>query len=85
MSEPRTIEEWLASRPACVQALAREFPVGSKLEIHGTVMHLIGYTEADRLIVTPLNPRKDFAAAVAAQEYVCASHFRPCPIHGVSR
>ncbi len=70
------IEEWIASRPACVQKLITEFPLGSTFYMNEKVMYLLGYTEGDMLIVTPVNPSRNYEKANACKEYVCASHFR---------
>lgn len=71
------MDEWLKTRPECVQKLAAEFPVGDTVEIDGEPDHfVIGYTEDDKLIVTPIWPGDDYEAAMEARAYVCAHHYR---------
>lgn len=68
---------WLATRPKCVRRLAAEFPLGSEFDTGGgKIMHLIGYTENDTLIVSPIDPSGDVDAAMECREYLCAEHFR---------
>lgn len=70
-------EEWLASRPECVQALAKEFPMHSRFQMgDGPILYLCGYTEDDHLIVSPLNPWEDYERAISERFYLCASRFR---------
>jgi hypothetical protein len=72
----RAWEEWIASRPECVQRLAREFPVGITLAIHGSRYYLLGYNESDMLLVSKINPREDYDGALAATEYIHADCVR---------
>jgi hypothetical protein len=51
--------EWLASRPPCVQHLAMLFPLGSPVRRDGRVVWVIGYTEHDGLVVSPVHPTDD--------------------------
>jgi hypothetical protein len=67
-------EAWIASRPPCVQKLARQFPITTTVEIDGTLHYLIGYTENNMLILTPINPVDDYEQAHAEKIYVCAKH-----------
>jgi hypothetical protein len=70
-------EDWLATRPPKVRALAQEFPVGLVLEDEdGCQLHVIGYTEQDHLIVSPVSPDLDYHAALASRCYLCAAHVR---------
>ena len=80
MSETEELfAEWLATRPACVQALAKEFPIGSTFALNGETMYLIGYTESDMLMVSPISPEDDYDAAMEQRRHVCAAHLRPAP------
>lgn len=74
------LDAWLKTRPESVQKLAEEFPIGSVLEVEGEPWHLLGYTEADELIVSPLSPFVDYDAAYAKRELVCAKHYRGTPM-----
>lgn len=71
-------EAWLATRPPCVQALARRFPAGEQVVIgdHGRSW-IIGYTESDELILSAVDPFQNFDAAREARFYVHASCVRP--------
>jgi len=72
-----SMEAWLASRPECVQKLAAEFPHGTQVtDASGTVFYLLGYTEDDRLIVSPISPFDDYDRAMEERTYVCAEHLR---------
>lgn len=75
--EYATFEEWLASRPPSVQALVAEFPLGTALEHEGGMLYLLGYTEGDMLIFSPINPSDNYDAANANKVYICANHLRP--------
>jgi hypothetical protein len=41
-----------------------------------TIWYLCGYTEDDQLIISPINPWKDYERAISQRVYMCASHFR---------
>lgn len=63
--------EWVASRPPSVQALCREFPLRTVFPFY-----LVGYTESDEVLVSPIDPAVDFTDAVALAFEVCADHLR---------
>lgn len=67
---------WLASRPESVQRLAAEFPMDSVFTVKGVKMWIIGYTESDSLLITPINPDLDYEGAMAARRRLCAQHLR---------
>lgn len=70
-------ERWLKTRPECVQALAAEFPpMMGVAGPDGEVLMVIGWTEDDKLIVSPINPGEDYEGSRAARKYVCAAHLR---------
>jgi hypothetical protein len=71
--------EWLKTRPECVQKLAEEFPLGSKIDVAGIVHYLIGYTEDDRLVISPIDPSEDYDASYELREHLCADHLRGLP------
>lgn len=56
--------EWLETRPECVQNLAKRFPLGMKFLIGNHLMYLIGYSEKDELLLTSIDPAKDYDNAV---------------------
>lgn len=70
--------EWVESRPEPARRLAVEFPLPRHFHVKGWVMHLIGYAESkdDVLIVSAIDPRQDYEAALAAKEYFHAAHVR---------
>lgn len=58
-------EAWLANRPESVQKLAAEFPRGSRFQLpNGEILYLIGYTEGDGLLCSPINPFEDYEGAI---------------------
>lgn len=71
-------KEWIATRPECVQKLAAEFPPGTKIifEGDGTIAFIIGYNEDDSLIITKVDPSRDYQKALEARRYICAEHLR---------
>jgi hypothetical protein len=78
-STNRAFEGWLASKPPHIVALAREFPLGSIFrEPTGRTFHLVGYTDAGNLIVSEVDPFKDYDGAMAAKQFLCADHARVC-------
>lgn len=69
--------DWLMTRPACVQSLALEFPLGLAARVDdGPLLYLVGYTEDDRLIMSEVNPGDDYHGALANKVYLCAAHAR---------
>ncbi|HEX4605380.1 MAG TPA: hypothetical protein VH724_15375, partial [Candidatus Angelobacter sp.] len=67
----------IKSRPACVQALAKEFPLNTSFQIEdGDKWYLVGYTEDDKLIVSRFDPFKEYTRAMEDRSYICASHIR---------
>lgn len=50
---------WLKTRPKCVQKLAKEFPMGTRVQFGGEMLHLLGWTENDSIILSPINPSED--------------------------
>lgn len=80
VDNPEQAAEWLKTLPESVRKLAAEFPLGMLLEgPNGEAWHLIGYTEDDMLIITPVNPGEDYDAAKEQRQRACASHYRPSP------
>ncbi len=71
-------ERWLEGRPEQVKALAREFPPKTSFEdIYGRgIWWVLGYTENDCLILTPVNPGKDYEGAHTQKFYVHAQCMR---------
>jgi len=78
MADLHTFKSCLCTRPTSVQALAAEFPLGTTFTFEGDplVYYLLGYEEDDRLLVTPVDPAVDYAAALAAQASFDAKHAR---------
>ena len=69
-------EDWLKTRPEAVQKLASEFPLGMVIDVDGHVHYLMGYTEGDELIISPINPFDDYGAAHKERMILCAEHLR---------
>lgn len=68
---------WLATLPASVQALAAEFPLGTTVVLEGVCHFLLGYTEGNMLLVSPIDPGENYEGAVMQQIALCAEHCRP--------
>lgn len=71
-----SVKAWLASRPESVQKLAAEFPGGTVIMFDGVSHHILGYTEDDTLILSPVNPGVDYDSAMSNRVYLCAQHLR---------
>lgn len=67
---------WWRSRPAKVQALLTEFPIGSVVEVDTDEMYVIGCNESDHLIVSRHWPGDDYEAATTRKTLLCAAHVR---------
>lgn len=67
------IQEWIASRPPSVRALAAEFPLGSVID---ETDYVIGWTENDMILVSPIWLGYDYEAAMSGKRRVCAAHVR---------
>jgi hypothetical protein len=70
------LEAWLASRPECVQNLAKEFPIGTTVLLDGVEHYLLGYTENDMLVLSKINPCEFYDEAMENQIHMCAQHIR---------
>lgn len=70
------LREWLRTRPESVQKLAAEFPINTALTIKGEKLHVIGYTEDDKLILSKTSLRDNYERAMKTKRYCCASHVR---------
>lgn len=68
----RTLAEWIATRPDCVQKLAAEFPIGTKID----GVYVIGWTENDMIVASPVHPRDDYNEALRRRVHICAAHLR---------
>lgn len=69
-------EDWIKTRPECVQKLAVEFPVGTIVDIDEVRLYLIGYTEEDALIFSPIDPNIDYPLAKCFSVYIPAADLR---------
>jgi hypothetical protein len=76
MTNSKAMQDWLATRPASVQKLAAEFPPRTILIVKGITMHVMGWTEGDDLLVSPVDPYFDYDRAYATRQRLCASHAR---------
>lgn len=81
-----SVEDWLATRPTCVQELAQEFPPG-QVSLNVTdandevqTWYLIGYAEGDELIFSTVHPREWIDAHDEIPDehkrIICAQHLR---------
>ena len=71
-----SLDDWLQTRPKCIQELASEFPMGTILKVKDKNIYLVGWTESDELIVSPIDPYESYDKSIDQQMYVCAGHFR---------
>lgn len=71
MVDAIAFEHWLMGRPQAVQDMARRFPPGTKLLIHGQEMHVISYLEDGALTVSAVDPSVDYQLAVGTRQHVC--------------
>jgi len=71
-------EAWLLTRPACIQRLAKEFPIGLKINCGEESFYLLGYQENDSVILSVVNPTIDYEAANLEENkrYISAQHLR---------
>lgn len=75
--EPSTAyHEWLAARPESVKELAAEYPMGTVVAFDGRELYVIGWTEDDHCIVSPIWVEDDADASFEAKDYVCAHCIR---------
>jgi hypothetical protein len=74
--QKESLAAWIATRPECVQKLAAEFPPGKQLYLFGEIVFVLGWNEADQVIVSTTNPNEDYDRAVATKKNVCADHVR---------
>ena len=69
--------EWLKSKSDGVQLLALEFPAGTTfLNSDGILLWLVGYTDGNALLMSPIDPHKDYDAAAASYVRVEANDVR---------
>lgn len=69
-------EEWLSTRPQIIRDLAREFPIPDSYVIEGRQMWVMGWNEANLVLLTPICPAHDYEAARAACVHVHAECLR---------
>lgn len=67
---------WLFDRPEHVQSLAREFPPGTVLTCNDCRLYLIGYNEENCLILSKVDPFKDYERALKNKVYISADTVR---------
>lgn len=70
-----TYEDWLASRPQCVQDAAKKWPPATQVLIGDQIHWTIGYAEHKDdtvgLLVSATNPNDDYETAVANAFEIC--------------
>lgn len=78
-SEPRTMDEWLLTRPPEIRAMAARFPFDAIYSLNGRPHFLLGFSvtsgAGELLILSPINPATNYKAARQARIYVCAEHY----------
>lgn len=67
---------WIASLPDNVQRLIGAFPLNSVFMIEGEKYYLLGYTEDELVIVTPVSPANDYDAAVEKRRFIRPEHLK---------
>ena len=72
------LESWLYGRPDAVKVVARKYPPGTRIDVHGVLHHVVSYEEQDDggvgLGASPIDPSKDYDGAVANRVYICPDH-----------
>jgi hypothetical protein len=82
-SEPETLADWLQTRSAAVQDLARRFPLDAEYRLDGRVYYLLGFAKRAgsdtpaALVLTPINPGRNYTAAMQNRVYVCIDALEP--------
>ena len=81
------LSSWLLTRSESVQQLAREFPIGNGISfvVKGRRFFLLGYTEDDSLIISRVNPARNYQLATKRQEFLEACHLRDGSVQIVKR
>lgn len=77
--EPRTMDEWIQTRRPEIRALAARFPFDALYHLNGRPHYLLGFSSTpgagELLILTPIDPRKNYTGAKRERIYVCPEHF----------
>ena len=76
-----TFEDWIATRPGCIQELAARFPPRTELLLpDGATVYVVGYAEMEDadpwLHISEVDPLEDYERSVATMELVCADCFQ---------
>lgn len=74
----REWDDWLDTRPECVQKLVKEFPPNTEIMLEDDKYYLVGYLEDDTLIISKHSPKYEYDLATDDnnREYICAEHLR---------
>jgi len=82
-SEHEPLSDWLRTRSAEVQDLARRFPLDAEYRLDGRVYYLLGFAKRPgsstptALVFSPINPGRNYAAAMQNRVYVCIDGLEP--------
>ena len=85
-SEPETLADWLQTRSAAVQDLARRFPLDAEYRLDGRVYYLLGFAKRagsstpTALVLSPINPGRNYDAALQSRVYVPLDDLEPDPV-----
>ena len=76
-----TFDDWIATRPECIQGLADRFPPRTVLRLpDGATVYVVGYAEmkdsAPWLHISEIDPLEDYEQSIATMELLCADHFQ---------
>ncbi|MBO0710763.1 MAG: hypothetical protein J2P47_05725 [Acetobacteraceae bacterium] len=72
-------DAWWAGLPDCVKALSKEFPLDTPVLLNGKNWYVIGWSEDDMLVISPMTLAENYDGAWAARQRVCAEHYRRPP------
>lgn len=72
---------WLATRPPAVQALGKQFPIGTRfIGVNGRLLYLVGYSETGEggavVKVSQIDPAVDYDGALASTQHLCNEHLK---------
>ncbi len=71
--------EWLRSRPAYIQELAKKFALGKALYIAAKKYYVLGFAEGETaadamLIISHFDPAVEYEKALENRAYICPDH-----------
>lgn len=65
------LELWLEGRPEIVKQLARKYPPGTRLMLHGKIHYVVAYREDGGITVTDIDPAVDYENSLLHRHPLC--------------